>query len=152
MGTLIMGAIFVLESRYAETRPRIADTDGGRIYPLNVHGIVYVTSGEQFRIHILETAAVTCVFGFAFMFYLELRRRKRECVGWIIISVDVASVEATFFRLGIEERQSAVWWGRPSRRPRWPNSESRVDNLLALQSAEKMDCAFRASSVIQQSV
>jgi hypothetical protein len=81
MGTLIMGAIFVLESHYAVTRPRIADPDAGRIYPLNVHGIVYVTSGKQFHIQIMETAAATCILGFALMFYLELRRRKREGEG-----------------------------------------------------------------------
>ena len=78
MGTLIMGAIFVLESHYAVTRPRIADPDAGRIYPLNVHGIVYVTSGEQFHIHILGTAAATCGLGFVLMLYLEFRRRKRR--------------------------------------------------------------------------
>ena len=78
MGTLIMGAIFVSESHYAVTRPRIADPGAGRIYPLNVHGIVYVTTGEQFYIHILGTAAATCLLGFALMLCLELRRRKRE--------------------------------------------------------------------------
>jgi hypothetical protein len=44
----MMGADYAVESNYAVTRRKIPDADTGRIYPLNVHGIVYVTRGNSF--------------------------------------------------------------------------------------------------------
>jgi len=78
LGTLLMGSIFVLESSYAKSRPRVADVQSGLIYPLNVHGIVYITGKEQFHLHLLEFGAVICIVCFAFSVYLEMRRRKGE--------------------------------------------------------------------------
>jgi hypothetical protein len=47
LGTFLLLVDFVLESQYAKTRPRMAEAQSGRIFPLHVHGIVYVTSGER---------------------------------------------------------------------------------------------------------
>ena len=78
LGTLLMVIDFVLENQYAKTRPRVAEAQSGRIYPLNVHGIVYVTSRELFHLHILEIGAAICLICFAVTVHLEIRRRKRE--------------------------------------------------------------------------
>jgi hypothetical protein len=78
LGTLLMVIDFALENQYAKTRPRVAEAQSGRIHPLNVHGIVYVTGREQLHLHILEVAAAICIICFAVTVYLEIRRRKRE--------------------------------------------------------------------------
>jgi hypothetical protein len=54
----------------------VAEVQSGRIYPLNAHGIVYVTGTEQFHLHLLAIGAVICIICFAFTVYLEIRRRK----------------------------------------------------------------------------
>ena len=47
-------ASFVLWMYYDSTRPTIADSSIGRIYPLNTHGsIVYLSQAETFRLHAL---------------------------------------------------------------------------------------------------
>jgi len=73
-----MGADYAVESNYAVTRRKIPDADTGRIYPLNVHGIVYLTRGELLHIHILKIAAAICILGLVLVIYMEIRRRKRE--------------------------------------------------------------------------
>jgi hypothetical protein len=78
LGTLLLVVDFVLESQYAKTHPRMAEAQSGRIYPLNVHGIVYVTGGEMFHLHILQIGAAICFALFALAICLEIRRRKRE--------------------------------------------------------------------------
>jgi hypothetical protein len=78
LGTLLLVIDFVLENQYAKTRPRVAEAHSGRIYPLNVHGIVYVTSREQFHLHVLSIGAAICMVLFALVVCLEIRRRKRE--------------------------------------------------------------------------
>jgi hypothetical protein len=78
LGTLLLLIDFVLENQYAKNRPRVADAQSGRVYPLNVHGIVYVTGGEQYHLHILQIAAAICFALFALVVCLEIRRRKRE--------------------------------------------------------------------------
>jgi hypothetical protein len=47
MATLLMASMFVLESHYAQILPRTPEERTGRIYPLNVHGIVYATRAER---------------------------------------------------------------------------------------------------------
>lgn len=77
LGTLLLVIDFVLENEYAKTRPRVEEVQSGRIYPLNVHGIVYLTSRELFQLHVLQVAAAICMVFFAFAVCLEIRRRKR---------------------------------------------------------------------------
>ncbi len=71
-----MGGVFVLESHYAKICPRVAEVQSGRVYPLNVHGIVYVNSGEQFHLHILEAGAAICFICFACTVFFEIRKSK----------------------------------------------------------------------------
>ena len=73
-----MACIFVLESHYANMLPRSPDKGAGRVYPLNVHGIVYLTSGEKHLDSSLEIAAAACWVLFALFVYLEIRRRNRK--------------------------------------------------------------------------
>jgi hypothetical protein len=77
LGTLLLLVDFVLESQYAKTRPRAADAQSGRIFPLNLHGIVYVTGAEQFHLHILQIGAAICLVLFALVICLEIRRRRQ---------------------------------------------------------------------------
>jgi len=78
MGTLLMAGIFVLESHYANTLPRSPDRGAGRVYPLSVHGIVYLTSGEKHLDKSLEISAAACLVLFALLVYPEIRRRNRS--------------------------------------------------------------------------
>lgn len=77
-GTLFMIGIFALETHYAQARPRVPDEGRGRVYPLNVHGIVYVTSSERRLDRNLGIAAAACWIPFASIVYIEVRRRKRD--------------------------------------------------------------------------
>ncbi len=77
LGTLLLAISFALES-HAKARPRAAEVQSGRIYPLNVHGIVYVTGSEQFHLHILDIGAAICMVLFALVVCLDIRKRKRE--------------------------------------------------------------------------
>jgi len=50
-----------LWEQYAHTKPDAANLSSGRIYPLNEHGlIVYLTSAEQNRLHMLAWMAGFC--------------------------------------------------------------------------------------------
>jgi hypothetical protein len=77
LGTLLLGGVFVLESHYAETSPRMAEPQSGHVYPLNAHGVVFVTSKEQVQLHILEVGAAICMVCFAFAVYFEIRRTRK---------------------------------------------------------------------------
>ncbi len=78
MGTLFMVGIFALESHLAQTGPRVLDAGRGHIYPLNVHGIVYVTGGERSLDRRLAIGAAACWISFALIVYVEIRRRRRQ--------------------------------------------------------------------------
>jgi hypothetical protein len=78
LGTLLAAISFALEEQYAKTRPRAAEVQSGRIYPLNVHGMVYVTGTEQAHLRILNIGTAICMVLFALVVCLEIRRRKRE--------------------------------------------------------------------------
>lgn len=58
--------------------PRATEAQSGRIYPLNVHGIVYVTGRELFHLHILQIGAATCGVLFALVVCLHMRRQKQK--------------------------------------------------------------------------
>ncbi len=63
--------------QYADSRPRVASLQDGRIYPLNTHGrVVYLTKEEQSRLYFVERMAVGCLVCFGFTIYLEMKRRK----------------------------------------------------------------------------
>jgi hypothetical protein len=78
MVVLFMVGLFALQTHYEFERPTVAEKQAGRIYPLNVHGIVYVTNREKLYVNVLEMGASTCSIAFALIVRLEIRRRKRE--------------------------------------------------------------------------
>ena len=51
---LAFGGVY-LDGHYANTLPKVASLNGGRIYPLNVHGTtVYLTSAEKSELEYLQ--------------------------------------------------------------------------------------------------
>ena len=78
LATILMVVDLALENLYAKTRPRVAEAQSGHICPINVHGLVYVTSREQLQLQILQIGAAISWALFALVVCLEIRRRKRD--------------------------------------------------------------------------
>lgn len=71
-----------LWERYARTRPTAADPSVGRVYSLNEHGvIVYLTSAEQHRLHILAWAAAIS-FLIAVLIGVFIKKSWRRSKPW----------------------------------------------------------------------
>ena len=71
--------LYSLWYHYAYTRPRVPQPDQGRIYALNTHGLtVYLTQEEEFRLSLLQGAAIISGACFALTVAFALRRKGDE--------------------------------------------------------------------------
>jgi hypothetical protein len=78
MGILFAVAGFALDTHYVFTRPQVPDEAAGYIYPISVHGTLYVTRGEE-RLHsAILIGWMACLIPCALMIYFEIIRRKQK--------------------------------------------------------------------------
>lgn len=73
---------------YVRACPAVADYSSGHIYPLKIHGVVYLTLVQQ-RMLVVSEALVIALFIGCGLLYRKQRRRRRS--GEALLALESAS-------------------------------------------------------------